>query len=71
LIFDSDRNLTKRSNPRFARPAAALFLFLTGLEFVFAGSGAVDLMVGRWAQGAALLAIGAAGLFGVVVAASR
>jgi hypothetical protein len=53
------------------RPAATLFLFLTGLEFVFAGSGAVYFMVGHWAQGAALLAIGAAGLFGVVVAASR
>ena len=59
------------TNPRFARPAAVLFLFLTGLEFVFAGSGAVDLLLGRWAEGGALLAIGAAGFFGVLVAASR
>ncbi len=63
--------MTKPSNSRFARPAATLFMFLTGLELVFAGSGAVDLLIGRWAQGTALLAIGAAGLFGVVVAASR
>ncbi|HME20962.1 MAG TPA: hypothetical protein VKI44_06315 [Acetobacteraceae bacterium] len=63
--------MTKASNPRLARPAAALFLFLTGLEFVFAGSGAVDLMLGRWAQGAALIAIGVTGFFGVLVAASR
>jgi hypothetical protein len=66
-----DRNLTKPGNSRFARPAATLFLVLTGLELVFAGSGAVDLLIGRWAEGVALLAIAAAGLFGVVVAASR
>jgi hypothetical protein len=59
------------SNPRFARPAAVLFLFLTGLEIVFAGSGTVGLLLGHWAQGGALLAIGAAGFFGVLVAASR
>jgi hypothetical protein len=63
--------LTEPSNPRFTRPAATLFLFLIGLEFVFAASGAVGFMLGHWAQGVALLAIGAAGLFGVVVAASR
>ena len=70
-IVNSDRNLSKPSNPRFKRPAVALFLFLTGLEFVFAGYGAVDLLVGRWAQGAALISIGVAGFLGVLVAASR
>jgi len=59
------------TNPRFARPAAALFLFLARLEFLFAGAGAVDLLLGRWAEGGALLAIVAAGFFGILVAASR
>jgi hypothetical protein len=66
-----DGNLTRLRNPRFAWPTVTLFLVLTGMELVFVGSGAVDLLIGRWAEGAALLAIAAAGLFGVVVAASR
>jgi hypothetical protein len=49
----------------------ALFLFLAALEVGFAGSGTAHLLQGRWTEGVVLLAIGAAGLLGALVAASR
>jgi hypothetical protein len=52
-------------------PTVALFLFLAALEVGFAGSGTAHLLRGHWTEGVVLLAIGAAGLFGALVAAAR
>ncbi|HEY2621137.1 MAG TPA: hypothetical protein VGI78_27625 [Acetobacteraceae bacterium] len=63
--------MSRPTNPRFAPPTVALFLFLAALEVGFAGSGTAHLLQGRWTEGVVLLAIGAAGLLGALVAASR